>query len=83
MALDAGTAWFSLLGNGSGAPSTECTSPVRLRVAPNSPDTSYLIDKLLGVNMCQGNEMPKIGTYLPNTQIDLLRAWIAAGAPNN
>lgn len=83
LALDAAGAYAGLVGSGSGAASSECTSPSRMRVAPGAPDSSYLVDKLLGINLCQGNQMPKIGTYLPSQQIDMIRAWIQAGAANN
>lgn len=52
-------------------------------VAPGSPQTSYLINKLVGMGMCSGSIMPKAGGELPQAQIDLVRAWICQGAPNN
>jgi len=61
--------------------SEQCTTT--LRVAPGSPSTSYLINKLTGVGMCQGTRMPKMGTPLTAAQMDTIRAWIGAGAPNN
>ena len=42
-----------------------------------------LLDKLTGVNLCSGSVMPKAGGKLPQSQIDLVRAWICQGAPNN
>lgn len=59
----------------------ECTS--RLRVKPGDPVASYLMNKLMGVNLCYGSQMPKIGTSLPRSDIDLIGAWICSGAPNN
>lgn len=55
----------------------------RKHVAPGSPDTSYLVNKLTGVGMCAGSIMPKTDARLPQAQIDLIRAWICQGAPKN
>jgi len=55
----------------------------RVRVVPGSPSTSYLINKLTGVNICTGTQMPARGTSLPSSQIDLIRSWICQGAPRN
>jgi hypothetical protein len=54
------------------------------RVNPGSPTTSYVMIKLLGSGTCfTGTQMPKTGGALPQTQIDLIGAWIGAGALNN
>jgi hypothetical protein len=55
----------------------------RKQVAPGSPDTSYLLNKLTGTNICAGTAMPKADSMLPSAQIDLIRAWICNGAPKN
>jgi hypothetical protein len=55
----------------------------RKQVAPGSPDASYIINKLTGVDMCAGSVMPKMGGELSPAQIDLIRGWICQGAPNN
>ncbi len=62
-----------------------CASTCRglRQVAPGSPASSYLINKLTGVDMCAGSVMPKAGGELPKAQIDLIRGWICQGAPNN
>jgi hypothetical protein len=60
--------------------STDSCSPNRLYVAPGSPDTSYLINKLTDVGICSGVRMPRNRPPLSAAQIDLVRAWIAAGA---
>lgn len=60
--------------------STQCAD--RLLVAPGSPSTSYLIDKLKGTNMCAGSRMPKAGP-LTQAQINLVENWITAGAIDN
>jgi hypothetical protein len=48
-----------------------------MRVAPGAPDSSYLIAKLTGVNMCSGERMPRGGAALPAAQIDTIRSWIS------
>jgi hypothetical protein len=54
------------------------------RVAPNSPDTSYLVRKLEGTAGINGVRMPQNGPpYLTQGQIDIIRRWIEIGAPRN
>jgi hypothetical protein len=55
----------------------------RKHVAPGSAATSYLINKLTGVDMCAGTAMPKADSRLSQAQIDVVRGWICQGAPNN
>jgi hypothetical protein len=60
--------------------------PALLRVEPGNPDDSYLVRKLEGGPDIVGFQMPptELGEqHLPQETIDLVRAWIAAGAPNN
>ncbi len=52
-------------------------------MAAGAPGRSYVIDKLQGTNLCGGGQMPLRGAALPSSQIDLIRAWICNGAPNN
>jgi hypothetical protein len=54
-----------------------------LRVAPGAPANSYLLNKLTGQGICAGTQMPARGVSLPQSQIDLIRAWICQGAPKN
>lgn len=54
--------------------------PGLLRVQPGAPDTSYLIQKLEG-RAAVGARMPLNGPPLPPATIDVIRQWIAAGAP--
>lgn len=56
------------------------------RVAPGSPDKSYLLNKLKGTQSQvggAGQQMPFGGLPLPQAQIDSIQQWIAQGAPNN
>jgi hypothetical protein len=55
----------------------------RKRVVPGSPSTSYLVEKLMGVNMCSGSQMPKAGQGLLARQTQTIANWICLGAPNN
>lgn len=55
-------------------------------VAPGNPAGSYLYVKVSSDAPCAGQRMPRgeFGSVpLPDCQIDLIRRWIAAGAPNN
>lgn len=57
-----------------------------MRVTPSQPDSSYLVHKVQGTQASvggSGGQMPLGGTPLSQTQVDLIRAWIAAGAKNN
>jgi hypothetical protein len=51
-----------------------------VRVVPGSPDTSLLIMKLEGTQTV-GERMPQFGPFLPQATIDVIRQWIANGAP--
>ena len=75
--LSSGAAFTNLVN----VPSSTCTGLVR--VTPGQVDKSYLMNKLTGVAICSGTQMPKTGTSLPAAQLDLFRAWICNGAPNN
>ena len=62
------------------SPSTQTTL---MRVAPGDPDASYLVHKLDGRSSIVGSRMPQGGPFLSTTEINVVRAWITAGAPNN
>jgi len=52
------------------------------RVVPGAPDTSFLIDKLLGkLGPGEGDPMPQARSPLSDDDIQLIRKWILAGAP--
>jgi methionine-rich copper-binding protein CopC len=75
--LDAGNS-YALLVN---VPSAEV--PGLMRINPGNPDMSYLVQKIQG-NAAVGARMPANGPpYLSQTQIDLVRGWVAAGAPQS
>ena len=54
--------------------------PALQRVTPGNPDMSYLVQKIEGT-AAVGARMPLGGAPLPQDRIDLIRRWIAAGAP--
>ena len=57
--------------------------PGAIRVIPNDPDASYLIQKLEGSPDIMGDRMPQRGPFLTPGQIQIIRRWIEVGAPNN
>jgi hypothetical protein len=57
------------------------------RIAPGDPNNSYLVQKLEGT-AAVGARMPLggingTGQYFDQATIDMLKAWVTAGAPNN
>jgi hypothetical protein len=80
MTLVAGAAYANLVGISSSNPAAQAAG--LLRVAPGDPDRSFLLRKLEGrLGPDEGAQMPRVGSELPPTLIDLVRRWIAAGAP--
>lgn len=54
------------------------------RVTPGNPDGSYLIQKISSDAPKFGSRMPLDGPpFLTQTEIQLIRDWISAGAPND
>ena len=78
LALGAGVSYAALVN----VRSSSCVDG-RLRVRPRSADQSYLLNKLEGVNLCGGGQMPLRGAALAPDQIAMFRRWICHGAPNN
>lgn len=80
MSLDATAAYATLVNR----PSSQV--PSMLRVAPGDPDESYLMKKLLGTARSVGgvdSTMPLLRPPLSAEQLELIRSWIARGAPND
>ena len=50
---------------------------------PGDANGSYLIHKLEGRSDIVGSRMPLGGPFLAQADIDVIRTWIAQGAPNN
>ncbi len=54
------------------------------RVAPGSPNNSYIVMKMEGDPRIFGGRMPRGGPpFLPQAEIDPIRAWISMGALDN
>jgi len=56
--------------------------PALKRVNPGNPDQSYIVQKISGT-AAVGGRMPLGQAALPQDRIDLIRRWIAAGAPQS
>jgi mono/diheme cytochrome c family protein len=54
--------------------------PAFQRVKPGDPDASYLVQKIEG-HASEGVRMPASGPPLSGQDIELIRQWIAGGAP--
>ncbi len=60
--------------------------PTMNRVTPNQPNDSYLVHKVQGTHLAaggSGSRMPLGRSPLSQSDIDLIRAWIQAGAQPN
>ncbi len=60
--------------------------PSMSRVTPSQPDNSYLVHKVQGTHLAaggSGSRMPEGQPPLSQSDIDLIRAWIQAGAQPN
>jgi len=64
-----------------GAPAKQC-SDGRMLVVPGDPANSYLVQKMLGVSLCSGTKMPKMGS-VATQDVQAVSNWICAGAMNN
>jgi hypothetical protein len=63
-------------------PTPECMDG-RVYVKPGDPANSYLVQKLRGVDMCMGEQMPKGPTKLSDVDLATIERWICEGAPDN
>jgi len=54
--------------------------PGLARVTPSDANSSYLVDKLEGNQAPGTTRMPQGGPFLDQATIDVIRAWIDAGA---
>lgn len=73
--LSAGQAYGNTVGVSSGE------RPELFRIEPGNPDASYLVHKIEGAPDIVGSRMPLGRAPLSADAIALVRAWIAAGAP--
>jgi hypothetical protein len=75
--LDSAHSWRDLVD----APAFQCGE--RRRVVPGDIRASYLMDKMLGRNLCSGNRMPRGRSYWEADRLDPLGRWICQGARND
>jgi hypothetical protein len=75
--LSAGKAYQELVN----VTAQQCNDGRKL-VLPGQPSQSYLIDKIMDVDVCSGTQMPKLNA-LPDPQIQTIADWICGGALNN
>ena len=64
-----------------GQPALECCAE-RSLIAAGDPEHSYLLDKLRGVNLCDGVRMPFEKPPLSDADIQAISDWICEGAPS-
>jgi hypothetical protein len=76
LSLVAGESYAALVNQ----PSASCSG--RVLVVPDDLSASYLMDKLLGQNLCSGTRMPKSGS-LPAQDLAAISSWICHGALND
>lgn len=76
LSLESDAAYDALVG----VAATQCNDG-RALVEPGKPQASYLLDKLLGTNLCAGSQMPKAGQTLPTAEVEMISNWICSGAP--
>ena len=79
---DAATAHANMVNVAPGPMTLECAGREPY-IVPNDADGSLLIVKLEGGPELCGSRMPLGPPPLEQAEIDLIRAWINAGAPNN
>jgi hypothetical protein len=81
LSLQEGSAYADLVG----VETVQCADG-RLRVEPGNPEDSYLMHKLLGIEICAGVQMPSTGgpsAGIDDAGIDTIAAWICQGALEN
>jgi hypothetical protein len=74
--LSEGGSHAALVGVDSGCGSLSYIEPFQV-------EQSYLMKKLLGVDMCGGSKMPKGQAPLSQSDLDTVGAWICGGALDN
>lgn len=57
-------------------------APGKKRVVPGDPDNSYIVEKMTKAKPQSGEQMPPTAP-LSDEKIEMIRAWIEAGAEND
>lgn len=76
--LSAGNSYAALVNK-----STSQCNGSRMRVIPNSPTESYLVDKVMGVDLCGNSKRMPPSISLSTTEIQTISDWICGGALEN
>ncbi len=76
--LSVGNSFAALVGKTT----TQC-SGARTRVIPSDPNESYLLDKVLGVDLCGTSKRMPPSISLSTTDIQTISDWICGGALEN
>src|SRR5262245_57994134 len=80
MVLEEGQSWDSLVNHTPSNPVAAADG--LMRVMPGRPEKSLLLDKLTSnLSAGEGVSMPYGAAPLPAETVDIVQAWIAAGAP--
>lgn len=69
--------------NETGLVGADSVGSTKLRVAPGSPDDSFLVEKIEEAKPSVGDQMPLHYPRLTSGQVDKLRRWIEQGAKDN
>jgi len=64
-----------------GVRGAECCDGRKL-VAPGDPANSYVVQKLRGIDLCAGQQMP-LGGSISDADLAILEQWICEGAKEN
>jgi hypothetical protein len=83
--VDQASAYDNLVGVAAQGPQCACKT-TKKRVEAGKPDESLLVEKLAKAKPVCGTQMPPPGGAQPpatQAQIELVRAWISAGAKND
>jgi hypothetical protein len=72
--LTPASAWTSLVNVTAG----NCN---KIRIIPDQPAASYLLDKLEDIDLCGGQQMPRNAPPLSLEERNAIQSWICAGAP--
>lgn len=76
MSLSSGQSYASVVG----VTCTQCPPRLRVKACGPLPSQSYLMAKVLNMDVCFGTRMPK-SAALSAADLQTLRDWIAQGAP--
>ena len=80
--LEAGYAWDSLVNHR--ASNGVAAAHGLMRVMPGNPDASFLMNKIsANLEAGEGAPMPYNSSPLTSDTVDIIHAWIAAGAPQD